>query len=353
MQLRKSTKIWLAVLGVGVVGAIVLSHTDSSEGCVRMLFVGIAWMAALVLLFRGTILAFRGIVRRLTLRLAFSYFLIGIVPIPLLACLLFVGAYLVAHQMIATRVHAASQDLARQEAAVDRAAPGFQIDASGKVIASDVPWIAIDSDASWAKSLSEPRPVVEGDRGWLASPAAGRITLLLLSDPENAWAKRLSDVTGYAVLLRVGSSQRESDGITIDVDQKPKPKISVRRKDPLVPPAEKTAKSPDTSLLDRKWIAGVYVDPAVATFGTAPKKGRNVVVFVGRTTPRTLYGQLFAQGLPDVGRIFWTIFAVIAGALLVVYLVALILVWLVSFYAGTLNPKRSQSPAPPVSAPRN
>jgi len=37
----------------------------------------------------------------------------------------------------------------------------------------------------------------------------------------------------------------------------------------------------------------------------------------------------------------------------VVYLVALILVWLVSFYAGTLNPKRSQSPAPPVSAPRN
>ena len=38
----------------------------------------------------------------------------------------------------------------------------------------------------------------------------------------------------------------------------------------------------------------------------------------------------------------------------VVYLVGLILVWLVSFYAGTLNPKRSQSPAPPpVTAPRN
>jgi len=38
----------------------------------------------------------------------------------------------------------------------------------------------------------------------------------------------------------------------------------------------------------------------------------------------------------------------------VVYLVALILVWLVSFYAGTLNPKRSQNPVPPpVSAPRS
>jgi hypothetical protein len=38
----------------------------------------------------------------------------------------------------------------------------------------------------------------------------------------------------------------------------------------------------------------------------------------------------------------------------VVYLVGLILVWLVSFYAGTLNPKRGQGPAPPpVTAPRN
>jgi len=38
----------------------------------------------------------------------------------------------------------------------------------------------------------------------------------------------------------------------------------------------------------------------------------------------------------------------------VVYLVGLILVWLVSFYAGTLNPKRGLTPAPPpVAAPRN
>ena len=38
----------------------------------------------------------------------------------------------------------------------------------------------------------------------------------------------------------------------------------------------------------------------------------------------------------------------------VVYLVGLILVWMVSFYAGTLNPRKGQTPAPPpVSAPRN
>lgn len=40
----------------------------------------------------------------------------------------------------------------------------------------------------------------------------------------------------------------------------------------------------------------------------------------------------------------------------VVYLVGLILVWLVSFYAGTLNPRKAPpapAPAPPISAPRN
>ncbi len=36
----------------------------------------------------------------------------------------------------------------------------------------------------------------------------------------------------------------------------------------------------------------------------------------------------------------------------VFYLVALILVWMVSFYAGTLNPRKTVTPMqPPVSAP--
>ena len=39
----------------------------------------------------------------------------------------------------------------------------------------------------------------------------------------------------------------------------------------------------------------------------------------------------------------------------VVYLLALLLVWFVSFYAGSMNPKRAAGPGPvpPVSAPRN
>ena len=37
-----------------------------------------------------------------------------------------------------------------------------------------------------------------------------------------------------------------------------------------------------------------------------------------------------------------------------VYLLAIILVWLLSFYAGTLKPKKTpDSSPPPVTAPRN
>ena len=37
-----------------------------------------------------------------------------------------------------------------------------------------------------------------------------------------------------------------------------------------------------------------------------------------------------------------------------VYLVALVLVWVLSFYAGTLKPKKVTAPEPaPVTAPRN
>ncbi|RTM06088.1 MAG: hypothetical protein EKK33_33110 [Bradyrhizobiaceae bacterium] len=37
-----------------------------------------------------------------------------------------------------------------------------------------------------------------------------------------------------------------------------------------------------------------------------------------------------------------------------VYLLAIILVWLVSFYAGTLKPKKTPEPSPPnVTAPKS
>ena len=350
MKLRRSTWVWTLLFVAGVVAAIVSHNLRGESSCLNAIPVLLILVSGFVLLIRGVVLAVRAIVRRLTLRLAFSYFLIGIVPIPLLACLLFIGAYLVAHQIVATRVYAQSVELARQEAASDRTAPGFRVDGTGKVVASDVPWIAIDSDAPWVSKLDRPRPVIEGDRGWLAVRAPDRIVLILLSDPEKSWARRLSQVTGYEVSIEAGRSRSGRRGVTIDIDPDDRPPAPAVTKPPFPDPVRTAAAgltkaavrsaqpdAPSPGLLDRKWVAGVYIDAAVATFSRSGP-GRQVVIYIGRTSPRALFDQLFAQGVPDVGRVFWGVFAGVAGLILIVYLCALAIAFtLVGTIARNVN----------------
>src|SRR5438046_88847 len=94
----------MAVLVVAVVLAIVLERSASISGCWTLLAKLAAVQAACILLWRAGVVLVRLTVRRLTLRLAFSYFLIGIVPIPLLAALLGLASYIVAHQFMANRI---------------------------------------------------------------------------------------------------------------------------------------------------------------------------------------------------------------------------------------------------------
>ena len=51
----------------------------------------------------------------------------------------------------------------------------------------------------------------------------------------------------------------------------------------------------------------------------------DVAVLTGRASPRLLFDQLFAQGVKDVGQIFWIAFVTLAGVLLTVYLAALVI----------------------------
>ena len=358
VALRKSTRNWLILFTISFVAAILAAQaTDSGSGCARMIAISLAWMAGLVLLFRGVVITFRAIVRKLTLRLVFSYFLIGIVPIPLLAALLFSGAYLVAHQIVATRVHREALAAAREAAASRDRVPSFSVDGGGRVVRSDVAWLSPGLQAPWALHLKEPRSVIAGGQGWLAVPGRekgeSRILLILLTDPEKIWARRLSEATGYDVTIEVGTS-RTGRGFDFDFskngsDEKkppapaaletlapsvletPAPAVSETKVPPPTPgekgqpePVLKKKKQPATnrSWLDRKWVAGVYVDRAAGTFAPEPDS-RNVVLFIGQTSPRALSSQLFAQGVPEIGRVFWGIFGGLAALLLVVYLAAL------------------------------
>ncbi len=328
MAIRKSTRIWLVLFVASLVAVIALAPAGSSDsGCARLIAIGLANLSGLVLLYRGIVALFRQIIRKLTLRLAFSYFLIGIVPIPLLLLLLFSGAYLLAHQIVATRVH---RELvaAGREAASSSAdeLPSLRIDEKGRVIDSEVAWLPAGSEAAWALALKGPRSLIAREEGWLAVPdreaGSRRVFLILLTDPGKTWARRLTEATGYDVIIEVGTSHR-GRGFNVDFSREP---VVERRE---VPAGEKKKKSssagaaaPDRSWLDRKWIAGVYVDRPAATLARAPG-GRNVVLYIGQTSPRALAGQLFAQGAPEVGRVFWAVFTGIAFALLVVYLAAL------------------------------
>ena len=135
MRLRKSTRIWLAVLAGAILASVVIDRAAPESGCWSIAARLLVAQAACVLLWRGGAALFRLIVRRLALRLAFSYFLIGIVPIPLLAALLFLCAYMVAHQYMANRLRREITAVGESAVRSEPKLPDLSVDPDGRVIA--------------------------------------------------------------------------------------------------------------------------------------------------------------------------------------------------------------------------
>ena len=69
MRPRRSTWIWLGVFAAAEITAWILRRAGSDAGC---LVGGVSVLAATILFWRGAIFLFRLIIRRLSLRLAFS-----------------------------------------------------------------------------------------------------------------------------------------------------------------------------------------------------------------------------------------------------------------------------------------
>lgn len=76
LTLRKSTRVWTAVFVAALVANAVIDRAAPESGCWGLLAKAVAAQAAFILLWRGGRAAFRHVMRRLTLRLAFSYLLI-------------------------------------------------------------------------------------------------------------------------------------------------------------------------------------------------------------------------------------------------------------------------------------
>lgn len=326
MQLRKSTRIWLVLLGLGLAAGIVLERVLPESGCFGVFAVLLAVVAGLVLLSRASTVLFRAIIRKTTRRLAFSYFLIGIVPIPLLLTLLFLGSYILAHQYMANR-------LRREITAVGEAAvwtrqdlPEVRVGADGRVESSAVPWLARRASAPWLENLARPGFAAEGGRVWLAVPRGPRAAVLLnLSDPAAPWLQELADRTGYTASLDTGRSSKGDGGIDVSVAEPGDAAFRVGARDAETSLSRRPAgaKTPGKGLLEREWIRAYYLETLLNAVGEKAETGENVVLLEGIAAPRTLFDQLFHQGVDEIRGVFWIAFLVIGGTLLVVYLAAL------------------------------
>jgi serine phosphatase RsbU (regulator of sigma subunit) len=337
VRLAKSTRIWLAVFLTSAAATIVLQTTaggdgDGDAGCAATLLGLLAVAALLVLLGRAVSALFRVVVRRTTLRLAFSYFLIGVVPIPLVAALLVLTSYIVAHQYMANRLR--REITAVGETAVFRGADLPSVQARGsRVERSDVPWLKAGKDAPWIPAMTRPGFLVANERLWLVVPAGtGTVRLLDLSDPDAPWLQALADRTGYEIGAEASEASEHDRGITVrtDVPEKPQPKI-------LEPPSRRPtgAPPPETGLLRGEWIHAFYLETVL---DAAAEPVYDVAVLMAKASPRQLVDQLFAQGVKDVGKIFWIAFVAVGSILLLVYLVALIIAFvLVGSIARNVN----------------
>ncbi len=269
MKLRKSTWVYLALFVVAIVLVAIDGPSDRLGG-LGTLAVLAAWTAGPLLLWRVARASWSVVVHRLALRLAFSYFLIGIVPIPLLAALFACLGFLLSHQYIATRLRSEVDNLAEIARAEGADVPRVTLDRNGRVTSSEVDWLSVGDEAAWARELEAPHPVVGDGRVWIGIRTEGAkgsvVRLLPIGDRSAPYLQRLADRTEWDVAVEVGAEEKSPTGYQIRVNRNrdPKPDLAARFVSPRHPPAV------PKNVWGKSILAGVYVDRAVAVVG---KKG--------------------------------------------------------------------------------
>ena len=344
LTLRKSTRVWLVVLVGAVIASVAIDRASPESGCWGLLAKAVVAQAAFILLWRAGMAAFRLIIRRLTLRLAFSYFLIGVVPIPLLAALLFLAGYVVANQYVANRLRRETTAVGEAAAVSSAKLPEVSVGAGDTVTASDVDWLPVGAAAPWAATLTRPGFLVDGDDVWLAvrRGKTGPVRLLRLTDPAAPWLQELADRTGYEIGADVGTSRQEGSNVTIDSrPQKSGLRVGKRLQREG---AEAIRRRPAGSSPVRgniwhgEWVHAFYLETALNAVQEKAESGRNVAVLTAVTSPKVIGGQLFSQGVDEISRVFRIAFFVLAGIVLAVYAVALIVAFvLVGSIARSIN----------------
>jgi serine phosphatase RsbU (regulator of sigma subunit) len=325
VTLTKLTKKWLAAFAVACVLIMIDGGDANRLGVLGVLAWIVAVIAGCLLLFRAVRAAFRLVVRRLTLRLAFSYFLIGIVPIPLLLMLLLSVAYLLSFQFVGTRLRRELQAIA--EEATERTPGARAIEVrDGRIARSSLDWLPQDAPAPWAAREDDPKFLLDENRVWLAAGRTpggnGRVLLIPLQNQEVL--QELADRTGYSVIAKPAREGHRGRGYQVQIGPgkkkaDPDPDVSL---DTMVRPR---ARLKPGQGLGHESVIGVFMARPVAVFGSAEPASERIVAVVGRTSPLFVYNEIFSTWVPGASRIVTTVMAGLAAALLFVYLIALAL----------------------------
>jgi len=334
----------MGVLAAAVAAAVLIERAAPKSGCWALIAKAVAAQAAFILLWRAGAALFRLIVRRLALRLAFSYFLIGVVPIPLLAALLSLTGYVVAHQYVANRLRREITAVGESAARAGARLPGISVGPDGRITASDVAWLSPGAAAPWASGLERPGFLVNGDDLWLAvrGEKPGFVKLLRLDDPRAPWLQDLADRTGYETGTDVGTSKTRGADITIS-EKPPDPGARAAREAPREADAElrrrpRGAAPAGSGLWNGDWVHAFYLETALNAVADKAESGRNVAVLSAVTSPRVIFGQLFTQGVDEISGVFRIAFLALVSIVLGVYAVALAIAFvLVGSIARNVN----------------
>ena len=291
----------------------------------------LAAVGGLVIGLRVIIFVAQKLFYRLSLRLAFSYFLIGVFPVPLAALLAGVAATMSLGQFQAYRVRQAVLQLgSRMRAGEVTGAQTARI-LNGTVVFSQIPALPAGQTApDWISDLSEPRFFGEKATEALgvASTRTGETRVFALPADDLLYA-RLAELSGVALKPISGRAHTTGvhGGLAVKVENKNE--VDERTSAPFIYPPEAIPADHSRS----PWIAvsWIYTSPPVLGTPAAGKEDeRNTVAVFTRISWRRALSELFAQGAITSKNQNWAFIAIltIAAILLAVYLVALLIAFL-------------------------
>ncbi len=332
MAVRKSTRVWVVLAAAAVAMIAVGGQTGEGSPFIPIGVVLLA-VACLVLLVRIARVVARGLFYRLSWRLAFSYFLIGVLPIPMVALLIGIAADMTVGQFAAFRVDGALRELGARVLAGQLPGVKSARISAGKVEASSIPLLPVGSPApTWARELYQPR-FIGSERAEffaVADVSETNVTLSAVAVDDLFYA-RLAEISGVALmpLSKNARARSGAGGFHIEVDpseRRENVRARPNRGNEFIYPPQAIPDDHSTSPMRVVWW--VYTSKPVLGAST-PGAPRTVAAFTRLSWSRAL-GELFEQGAIEQKNTRWPIIAlmVIGGLLLAVYLVALLTAYL-------------------------